>query len=56
MLNLQNLKRIPTPEEYELEKAYEALRLNGVPMYVEFLCMFLRYYLLLQSRKNQHSE
>lgn len=34
MLNLQNLKRIPTPEEYELEKAYEALRLNGVPMYV----------------------
>jgi hypothetical protein len=22
------LKRIPTPEEYELEKAYKALRLN----------------------------
>ena len=24
------LKRIPTPEEYELEKAYKALRLNGI--------------------------
>jgi hypothetical protein len=27
------LKRIPTPEEYELEKAYKALRLNAGSVY-----------------------
>lgn len=25
-------KRIPTPEEYELENAYKAPRLNGTPV------------------------